>query len=104
MRKLPTLVAKLTLNHDAWVVGSAADPANENPRDFDVLVPFYAWGPASQLLPSDCRMNSLGGWKCISEGVEVDVWPGDLAFVMRQDAFSVAWHPSSGARIVRIKS
>ena len=40
MHTLPTLVCKLTLVHEAWIVGSAADPAADftKIRDFDVLV------------------------------------------------------------------
>ena len=75
-RKLPSLVAMLTTSHDAWIVGSAADPDVENPKDFDVQVPYSEWGKACMLIPKDAKVNCLGGFKCKSDGVDVDVWPG----------------------------
>lgn len=99
---LPKLVLALTHNHDAWIVGSAADPHEIEPRDYDVLVPFYEWGPASALIPGDARVNSFGGWKCVSDGVEVDVWPGDpgdLGWLMQRVRAQWAWHPKSGVRL-----
>lgn len=96
---LPKLVLALTYNHDSWIVGSAADPTNTSPRDYDVIVPFSEWGKAAHLIPSDAKPNVFGGWKCISEGQEVDVWAGDLGWLMRQAKAKWAWHPSSGVRL-----
>jgi len=78
MRKLPELVCKLTYVCDAWIIGSAADPDKTDPRDYDLVVPYNKWKEASSLIPSDARRNTFGGWKCISEGKEVDVWPDDI--------------------------
>lgn len=98
-RTMPKIVCALTHNHDAWVVGSAADPQNANPRDYDVQVPFSEWGKAAHLIPADAKPNAFGGWKCVSDGVEVDVWPGELGWIMRQNRSRWAWHPSSGVRL-----
>lgn len=98
---LPKLVLSLTHNFDAWIVGSAADPANTSPRDYDVLVPFSQWGPASQLIPRDAVPNSFGGWKCQSDGKEVDVWPGELGWLMTKPKAKYVWHPASDTRYQR---
>lgn len=101
MRKLPTLVLKLTHGHEAWVVGSAAAPGADlaTVRDFDVLVPYGEWQRAALLLPSDAKPNSFGGWKCQSEGREVDVWPGDLGWLLTNKASQWAWHARTGVRV-----
>ena len=96
MRSLPPLALKLTHMHDAWIVGSAADPCNESPRDYDVIVPFSSWGQACMLIPGDAKPNSFGGFKCIDDGIEVDVWPGDLGWLMQRPKAMYAWHPASG--------
>ena len=99
---LPDLVAHLTHACDAWIVGSAADPENVEPRDYDVVVPFSAWNIATNMIPRDATVNSFGGWKCISCGVEVDVWPGDLGWVLQRPRCKWAWHPLSGVRITKV--
>lgn len=95
---LPELVSKLCVGHDGWIVGSGADPENKNPRDFDVIVPFKNWNEAGFLIPSYAKRNTFGGWKCISEDREVDVWPGDLSCVMKAAKSIYLWHPYSGIR------
>jgi hypothetical protein len=101
---IPRLVSVLTQRFDAWVVGSAASPTNVNPRDWDVCVPFGRWKEAATLLPPGAsRMNSFGGWKItLEEGVEIDVWPGDLADVSLHHRTKFLWHPPSNTRFSRI--
>ena len=101
MHVLPSLVCKLTHAHEAWVVGSAAKPDADHAtvRDYDVLVPLTHWQNAAMLIPEDAKPNTFGGWKCVSEGREVDVWPGDLAWLMTNRAASWAWHPRTGVRL-----
>lgn len=96
--KLPKLVLDMTAAHDAWIVGSAANPNIDNPRDYDVIVPFSEWQKACMLIPSDAKPNHFGGWKCISEGKEVDVWPGDIGWIMQKPQSLYIWHPASGCR------
>ena len=102
-RQLPALVVKLAFAHNAWIVGSAADLGCdlEKVRDFDVMVPYRYWAEAAQIIPTDARVNSLGGWKCVSEGREVDVWPGDLDQLILSQQVKRAWHPYSGVVIAR---
>lgn len=98
----PKLVLALTYSHDAWVVGSGADPDHENPRDWDIIVPYSEWQKACSLIPMDAVPNHFGGWKCISEGVEVDVWPGDLGWIMQRPKLKFVWHMASGVRFKKI--
>lgn len=104
MRTLPALVAQLVTVHDAWIIGSAALPGVNllEVRDFDVLVPWHVWPFAAVLIPADAKPNTFGGWKAISEGKTVDVWPGDLTWVAQSQMFRAAWHPKTGVRIAVI--
>ena len=99
MNIIPKFVANAVTNHHAWVVGSAADPDNDNPRDWDVIIPFADWHNIAPFIPSHATMNSFGGLKFIENEIEIDVWPGDLAFICRQDKFTWAWNPSLGVRV-----
>lgn len=94
-------IAKVTHNFDAWIVGSAADPDNADPRDYDVLVPFYMWHSATCMVPPDAKPNSFGGWKFtdVQTRKEIDVWPGDLSRLAQRPAFKFAYHPKTGTRI-----
>jgi hypothetical protein len=98
---LPPLVALLTNFHEAWIVGSAADPGVKKPRDYDVVVPFRNWRAAAGLIPKDAWVNSFGGWKSVSAGVEVDVWPGDLDVLLQHPKTSYIWQPHTGTRLVK---
>lgn len=91
--------------HNAWIVGSAANLDNENPRDYDVLVPFSNWSTASTLIPRSAIPNIFGGWKFIDEGkvkgvfdTIVDVWPGDLSEFLTIDMVKFIWHPRTNRR------
>lgn len=100
---LPRLVARLTHYHEAWIVGSAADPANKTPRDYDILIPLSKWQDAAGLIPEDAVSNSFGGFKCIvEEGIEVDIWPGELSWIMQRPQSQYAWQPKTGIRLMKI--
>lgn len=101
--KYPELVTKLTTLCDAWIVGSAADPKNFHPRDFDVFVPFKNWLQASNYIPKDAKINRLGGFKCVSDEVDVDVWTGDMNDFLSSNYFSFAYHPKTGVLIKAVK-
>jgi hypothetical protein len=90
---LPKLVLDLTAAHGGWIVGSAADPEVTNPRDYDVAVPFSEWQKACMLIPVDAKRNHFGGWKCMSEGKEVDVWPAELSHLMLSSMNNWLWQP-----------
>lgn len=95
---MPRAVLALTHNHDAWIVGGAANPDNANPRDWDVIVPHYEWGKAAHLIPLDATVNSFGGWKFTQNSQVVDVWPGDLGWILQRPKLVWAFHPASGRR------
>lgn len=100
LKHAPSLVRKLAMNYEAWIVGSAANhTTKELPRDWDVVIPITHWEQAASLIPSSAKPNTFGGWKCISDGMEVDVWPGDLGRLLTNSLTSFAWHPRSGVRI-----
>jgi hypothetical protein len=102
MRVLPELAAKLTHVCDGWIVGSAADPENKSPRDYDIVIPFNKWREAAALIPKDSKRNTFGGWKCISENKEIDVWPDELGWILTKPMVKFAWHPFSGTRISKL--
>jgi len=103
MKHLPCIVVKLSV-FDAWIVGSAAAPDCDiaTVRDIDLLVPFSHWREAALLMPPDARPNTFGGWKFVSDGKEIDVWPGELGSVMTNAAAKWAMHLRSGTRIVKV--
>ena len=99
----PRLVIKLAHLHEAWVVGSAADPAKDPAasRDVDVLVPFSHWPAAALLVPADAKPTMFGGWKFTTDGREVDLWPGDLAWLATNAKFQHAVQLKHGIRLSR---
>ena len=99
--KYPELVTKLTTLCGGWIVGSAANPNELTPKDYDVYIPLKYWMEASNYIPKDSKINRMGGFKCVSDGVEVDVWTGDMNDFLSSDYFSYAYHPKTGVRIVR---
>jgi hypothetical protein len=54
------------------------------------------------LIPLDAKVNTFGGFKCKCGDYEIDVWPGDLGALMQNQLAKHAWHPRSGARLVKI--
>lgn len=100
--KYPELVTKLTTVCSGWIVGSAANPETLEPRDFDIYIPMKYWLEASAFIPKDASINRMGGFKCFSEGIEVDVWTGDMNDFAASNYFKFAYHPKTGVRIGRI--
>lgn len=98
MRKYPALVSKLGECADAWLVGSAV--LNEVPRDYDVIIPFSHWVQAAMVIPENAVPNTFGGWKCISENKEIDVWPAELTTIVLSEKFIAAKHIRSGKTII----
>ncbi len=99
---LPSIVKKLTHGFDAWIVGSAADPTNDSPNDFDVQVPYSSWGQACMLIPKTATINAFGGMRFEEGGVQIDVWPGELGWFLQRPACRWAWHPKTGIFITRV--
>ncbi len=100
--KYPELVTKLTNFCGGWITGSAADPDHDNPRDYDVFIPLKYWQQASSYIPKDAKINRMGGFKCISDGIEVDVWTGLLEDLVTTNQFKYAYQPLTGIRIKRV--
>lgn len=95
----PTLVRKLCFGFSAWIVGSAV--SSDNPRDYDVAIPYQYWREAALILPKDAKPNNFGGWKCISDGKEVDVWPFDLHEFVLIHPVKELYHPMSGIHLTK---
>lgn len=95
------IATKITQQFDAWVVGGAAFPGVENPKDIDILVPAYRWHEAALVIPPTAEPNSFGGWKFRDGDTMVDVWPGDLGWIMQNRKTIHVWHPRTGVRFSR---
>lgn len=84
--KYSSTVSFLCQQCDGWIVGSAADPENVNPRDIDIIIPFSKWHIALGALPKDrsrIKLNTYGGFKFDDEnGVEIDMWTGELNTIL----------------------
>lgn len=98
---MPPLVKALTHNFDAWIIGGAC--VQEEPRDYDIFVPLENWEAACSLFPKDrdYKLNSLGGLKIIENGIEIDIWTGQMHKVMSSFFFHHALHLKTGTYIKR---
>lgn len=103
-RRMPRLVRLICGSYDAWVVGGAADPANKFPRDWDVAVPFSEWPEVALLIPKDARPTLFGGWKFVSDGQVVDVWPAEVIQIFNCAKCEFMWQPQRNIRIKRVES
>lgn len=99
--KLPALVRSFCFNNDGWIVGSTANwllgLKGDDPRDYDILIPFYTWGVACRSIPEGSPTNSHGGIKISSDGVIIDVWGGDIGWFLGQVPQTPAYavHPKT---------
>lgn len=100
--KYPNIVTKLTTLCDGWIVGSGANPDVENPRDYDIFIPIDNWLEASNYINQNAKINRMGGFKVISDGIEVDIWTGRMENILGSNYFNFAYHPKTGVRIARI--
>lgn len=85
---LPAVVRAFAFSNEAWIVGSAAlyllGLKDDDPRDYDMLIPFYQWGKACRSIPEGSPTNSHGGVKITTDGIMIDVWCGDIGWFMGQ--------------------
>lgn len=85
---LPALVRCFCFNNEGWVVGSGAlwllNLKDDEPRDYDIIVPFYQWGNACRVIPEGSPTNSHGGIKITTDSVKIDVWCGDIGWFFGQ--------------------
>lgn len=98
MRSLPRIVNLLCHLHDAWIVGAINEPI----RDYDIIVSFANWREAVVLVPMNAKPNSFGGWKFTDEEKTIDVWPGEMAWLMTNSAWSTAWHPKTNTTVRKV--
>lgn len=97
---LPAMVRAFCYGHSGWIVGSGAKfllDKQDQPRDWDILVPFWSWGVACKIVPAGTQSNSHGGFKLILSECEIDVWAGDIGWFLSQVPVypSFAVHPQS---------
>jgi hypothetical protein len=97
--KYPELVSKLVTVCNGWIFGGGCE--SEIPRDYDIFIPLPFWQRASLMIPKDAKINRMGGFKCISEGIEVDVWTGEMHDLLASNFFKYAFHPITGIKIKR---
>ena len=102
MKCAPSFVQQVTTLYGAWIVGGAALPSDEPPRDWDIIVPWESWRDVALLIPGDARPNTFGGWRFKTHtGHDIDIWPEDLGvYIARRGFFKAAYHPKSGLRLV----
>lgn len=82
IKDVPAVVRTLCFNHDAWIVGGAAEyltgQGKTLPRDWDVIVPLQEWFKVSKIFPTGSVINTLGGVKIKENNTEIDVWADDV--------------------------
>ncbi len=88
-KKLPTMVKALCWRNDGgWIIGGAAryllGEEEGPPRDWDIMIPFSTWPNVAFLIPENATLNSFRGFKFKVDGIEYDVWPGDLSHLVLQ--------------------
>ncbi len=103
INRLPRLVRLMCSLGNAWIVGSAADPNNLRPNDYDVAVPYSEWKKVAICIPKDAKPTLFGdGWKFISDGKKVDVWPDDVVNIFLCAKCNWMWQPKYNIRIKRV--
>ena len=98
-KKLPPLVTKLVTFCDAWIVGGYL--YNNDARDIDLFIPFKHWQLASSYIPKDAKINTMGGFKCLIDNVEIDIWTGDMNDFLQSNYFRQCYSPKYGIFIKR---
>lgn len=101
VNQLPRMVRLICSLSNAWLVGSSADPKNPSPKDYDIAVPFQDWRRISALIPKDSKTTMFGGWKFVSDGKVVDVWPDDIINIFSCSKCDWMWQPIKNIRIQR---
>jgi hypothetical protein len=107
LKQLPSFIRIIATNNEVWIVGGAADinASIERLKDIDVLVPFHAWHAIAPHIPKDAKPNSFGGWKFTTEeGVVIDIWPGDIGFLLKSHLTKYVWNPGSNLRYMKCGS
>jgi len=104
INELPVSIKYMVQHHNAWIVGSAANPKENilKVKDIDVIIPFSEWHKVTGLIPKNARKNDYGGWKYVEEGQTVDVWPDDLNHFMNSAVPEYLWQPRYKIRYKKV--
>lgn len=81
-KNIPKEVLILCKDFGAFIVGGSCDyllGEKDDFRDIDVIVPLCKWNNAVYYIPNNAVKNSFGGFKFVSNNIEVDVWCQDLS-------------------------
>lgn len=98
---IPKIVQLITSLTDGYIVGSAADPTNNNPKDWDVIVPHANWHIAAGVIAAyekNPNITSFGGWRIEENGMSIDIWPDDIGRIMYSAKAKWVWHYKTGVR------
>ena len=102
LARMPRLVRLICGTYDAWIVGGAANPEQRIIKDWDVAVPFSSWIHVANLIPKDAKPTLFGGWKFMSDGESVDVWPSEIMGIWKCLKCTWMWQPQMNIRIMRM--
>lgn len=107
-QKLPPTVFKLCTLYDAFIVGGAVPfllgESDIMPRDIDVVISLDHWINASKLLSGlEAKANTFGGFKFLENGIEVDVFAGNVALIVATYSKDIlAYHFKTGVVLKKI--
>lgn len=101
--KFGSILKKITTHCDVWILGSSL--VDKEALDIDVFVPIEEWQLASSYIPSNAKINSLGGFKFLDDNnINVDIWTGLMGDFLNSDRFTVCYNPRTGIKIGRINN
>ena len=104
INRLPRIARLICSLSNAWLVGSVADPFNNKPKDYDIAVPFQDWKKIGLCIPKDAKPTMFGdGWKFMSDGHEINVWPDDIVNIFMCAKCDWMWQPIKNIRIQRYR-
>lgn len=107
--KLPAIVRTLAYIYDGWFVGSAADPANTSPLNYDVVLTlqnYLVFAHTINNIMGEHKVivspNTFGGWKIHQlDSMTIDVWADTLENLLTRSVTKFIWHPKSGVRWIK---
>lgn len=99
----PRGIVRLLESAPVWVLGSAADPDNPNPKDVDIVVPPAHWKAVALHFPKTVETNKHGGLRFEIEGVQVDIIASSFEEMMAKGVSPYVYCPKMGVRYKRLK-
>lgn len=105
-RQLPIFVKQICLSYDAYIVGSGAayisgEEGIKANNDWDIIIDPLDWDKFLPfMLDKQFKLNSWGGFKLLSEGKEIDIWPASLHnYIASNKASKIIYKPKGGKLI-----